>query len=227
MIKYTITLVLFSLLISCGETYEMGPLFEQKIKNSSKVIYHYTAGSKINDSYKIGYILIDSTQEIVISKIKDLPLSFITEKPNKNLIKGIKVISPSKEDNMIKEEQINVDGIKIEIIRLHSLKDNSQPICFNQFYKFKSFEETEETLILSEIYEGNSQNPDELESITFPKGNIKLWASKNSTVSKIEIEKLIKDASGIILCKKRFIFEPLKPILINSFSDYGIFKQKR
>jgi hypothetical protein len=224
---FTIILVLFSFLISCGETYEMGALFVQKIPNSSKVIYHYSAASKINDSYKVGYTLMDSTQEIVISKIKDLPISLISEKPSSELIKGIKFIAKSKENSALSEEQINIEGIRIKIKEIPSLNNNSQKACFNEFYKFKSFKETQDKIILSEIYKENTVRGEKLKSIAFPKGNIKLWASKNSIVTKIEIDKLILASSGVILCKKKYIFEPQKSILLDSFSNFGIFKQKQ
>ncbi|WP_066223378.1 hypothetical protein [Formosa haliotis] len=63
-------------------------LYEQKIEDSSNVIYEFDAWGGL-DSHSAGYVIMDSTKQFKVNSARKLPIYYLTSLPNKRKIKAI------------------------------------------------------------------------------------------------------------------------------------------
>lgn len=224
--KIIVSTILFSTLISCSEPYRIVELYIQRIPDSQNAIYEYYCSSKLNDSEFGGYAILDSTENVVVSKLNKLPITLFSKLPDRNRVEIIHLVWPKDKSknthDPIQKYSLNVNGIECKIIEYEETYGGSTSECFLSRYRFDFFKESEDSLYLFGISKIWRDNPDLPEKISFQKGNIKIIEDGKNQVIRLKIEELIMiNSSG---CIKTYYFEPKAAIKVTDFSDFGIFK---
>lgn len=219
-------------------------LYQQKIKNSSKVLYEYNAWGG-RDSHKFGIVLMDSTKTFDVNSSKNLPITYLTEIPNSEEIKAIELKKPENNDsislNALENKKIKISNIDIQINFFERYSGYSDAGCLLNEYRFQNFKETKDSLYFSGIVKKFGNNITKKRA-GFRKGNIKLVADSIGKIFRVEVKELFKDKANkhkykkgtaeIIeripnsptICLRTYYFIPKSDIYVSEFSDYGIFK---
>jgi hypothetical protein len=219
-------------------------LYIQRIPNSSKVIYDYDAWGG-RDSHKFGIVIMDSTEDFEVNKVRDLPISYLTEVPNGSRIHAISLLK-AKDDSIslhASEKQIiHVSDINLEIDNYAEYSGHSDAECSLNEYLFQAFKETGDSLYLFGLQKDFGVNLEGKDDVGFKKGNIKLIADLNGKLIRLEIQDLFKGkankykykkgtaeiiettVNSPVVCLRTYYFKPLKTIYSSDFTDYGIFK---
>ena len=146
--KLALYLLGLLLLTSCGSGYELSELYIQEIESSDKSIIEYGAWSTLNDGAKYGTTILKKNESIDIRDAEQMSFSFLLGKPTKDTLfviglkEGDKRIPKyiSTEISKFKGMVIKTDIYSYEIGSSTNLK-----------YKFSSFRETKDSLIISGI----------------------------------------------------------------------------
>jgi hypothetical protein len=240
--RMNLTIYIFGLflLTSCGRGYELSELYIQEIENSDKTIIEYGAWSTLNDGAKYGTTILDKNESIEIKDAEQMSFSFLIGNPTKDtlFVIGLKEGGSripkyiSTEISKFKGMIINTDLYSYEIGTSHNLT-----------YKFSSFKETRDSLIISGIEKDFFNLPNDKNEIGFLKGNIKLIESDSlkgilrqieiptfllRNINKTNIDKvtIIRNDSLQIDGMVYFTFEPTRQIKTGDFSNFGIFKKR-
>jgi hypothetical protein len=152
------------LLTSCGRGYELSELYIQEIETSDKTIIEYGAWSTLNDGAKYGTTILKKNESIDIRDAEQMSFSFLIGKPTKDTLfviglkEGGKRIPKyiSTEISKLKGMIIKTDLYSYEIGTSHNLT-----------YKFSSFRETRDSLIISGIEKDYFNLPTEKNEIGF------------------------------------------------------------
>lgn len=232
-----------------GKYYDLGGLYYQRIPNSTKVLYEFSAWSKYNDSYVGGMILFDSTEVIEMSKInEELPFDYLTELPNDTIIKGVKLVKSVDKFDIKEEEKnhfsISREKIKIDIGEKEKYELYSTAYCGLQEYNFENIYELGDSLYFKGISTNRKHLPKLEKGIAFKKGNIYLDYNDQGFISKLTINKIIEEQGTMfkykyasreleeeiknkfIRCVRTYYFKPIKKIKENTLSEFGIFRSK-
>jgi len=241
----------FGLLISlysCGFGEWDVDLYKQKIPNSSKVIYEYDAWGG-RDSHTSGIVLMDSTQQFKVNSSRKLPISYLSELPNKNKIKSIELKKAVDNDkitlSIVDSEKINSSGIDIEVEYYESYSGYSNATCLLNEYEFENFKEVNDSIYFYGIDKKFGNNLKGKNSVSFQKGNIKLITDENGKIFRVVIKELFKDnatkfkykkgtaeitekiTDSPVICFRVYYFLPKNEIYESEFSDFGIYKPVR
>ena len=237
LVIYIFGLFLFT---NCGRGYELSELYSQEIENSDKTIIKYGAWSTLNDGAKYGTTILDKNESIDIRDADQMAFSFLIGNPTKDTLFVIclkeggqrvpKYISTeiSKSKGLI----VKTDFYTYEIGTSHNLT-----------YRFSSFRETIDSLIISEIEKDYFNLPTNKNEIGFLKGNIKLIESDSlkgilkkieipafvfHNLNKTSIDKvtIIRNDSLQIDGLVYFTFEPTTQTRTSDFTNFGIFKER-
>jgi len=219
-------------------------LYIQRIPNISKVIYDYDAWGG-RDSHQFGIVLMDSTEDFEVNKVRNLPISYFTEVPNNSRIHAVslqKAYDDSISLHPVKNQEIRVSDINLEIENYKEYSGYSDAGCFLNEYEFREFKETKDSLYLFGLQKVFGVILEGKDDVGFQKGNIKLIADSNGKLLRLEIKELFKGKANKhkykkgtteviertenspIVCLRTYYFKPLKAIYSSDFSDYGIFK---
>ena len=232
-----------------GKYYDLSTLYYQKIPNSSKILYKFSAWSKLNDSNVNGMIIFDSTEVIQISKInEELPFKYLTDLPNNQVIKGIKFLKPKKkfdiEEKEINQFSIKKEGIEIQVSEKEYYSGYSTVNCFLHEYQFEKVNEIGDSIFLKGISTKRKTLPKLEKGIKFRKGNILLDSDANGFITQITVNQIVEEKGNLyrykygskeleeliedkfVLCVRTYFFKPTIQISENKLSDIGIFKRK-
>jgi hypothetical protein len=200
----------------------------QKIQGCSKVIYKYDAWGG-RDSNKSGYAILDSSETFDVNKINELPISYLEEVPNKNYITAIEQSLPDSAKNSvflpIKIYSTNEQGIDIKI-KKYQYKGFSEIRGGYGDYQFTSFKETKDSLFFYGLDDVKSMEHLHFDSLKLKKANVVIAQSKSKEILAIDIEDLKISKNNRINSIVTYSLKRKHTITSNSFSDYGIFKQK-
>lgn len=228
------------LLASCGRGYELSELYIQEIENSDKTIIEYGAWSTLNDGAKYGTTILKKNESIDIRDAKQMSFRLLIGKPTKDTLFVIGLKEGGKRiPKYISTEITKFKGMIVKT-DLYSYEIGSST---NLTYKFSSFRETKDSLIISGIEKDYFNLPTEQNEIGFLKGNIKLIESDSSKgiLSQIEIPTfllrnfnkssidkitIIRNDSLQIDGMVYFTFLPTKQIKTSDFTDLGIYKKR-
>ncbi|KAB1064948.1 hypothetical protein F6U93_14430 [Tamlana haliotis] len=239
----------FGLLISlsnCGIGEWDVELYQQRIPNSSKVIYEYDAWGG-RDSHTSGIVLMDSIEKFKVNSSRKLPISYFSALPNKNRIKSIELKKAVNNDEItldkIDSKKLNNSGIDIVVDYYEKYSGYSNAACLLNKYEFESFKETNDSLFIYGLDEKFGKNLKDKNSVSFQKGNIKLITDENGKIFRVVIKELFKDnatkfkykkgtaeitekiTDSPVICFRVYYFLPKKEIYESEFSDYGIYKR--
>ncbi len=144
-IYYLITAFLFS---SCIQNYDLGDLYTQEIESSDNLIYYYLASSNLNDSYKVGYEILDKAQYFEIDEVERKEFRMFSKLPTKDTIF---VIGNKKGESSIpKYHSTEFENYKGMIVQTDYYQ-YSYSTSMNYTYQFSSFKETKDSLFLYRI----------------------------------------------------------------------------
>ena len=207
-------------------------LWEQKIEGSNMSIYKFDAWGG-RDSHVAGYKIKDSskgfTQEDVL---KSDGFSTLRGIPSNDLIMVINTIRPENEEpnsNVpVSNSQTKIEGISIDL-ETYRYNGTVSGNCTLKSYKFKTFEETRDSLI---FYDNDSQfvNGKNYKRISVPKGNVYLMTTKDNkyVVRIVYSDLLVFDdltlSKGIKICRHTKYFDTVDSVKVSDFTDYGIYK---
>lgn len=233
-------------LSSCGIGEWDVELYQQRIPNSSKVIYEYDAWGG-RDSHTSGIVLMDSTEKFKVNSSRKLPISYFLALPNKNRIKSIELKKAVNNDEItldkIDSKKLNNSGIDIEVDYYEKYSGYSNATCLLNEYEFESFKETNDSLFIYGLNEKFGKNLKDKNSVSFQKGNIKLITDENGKIFRVVIKELFKDnatkfkytkgtaeitekiTDSPVICFRVYYFLPKKEIYESEFSDFGIYKR--
>jgi hypothetical protein len=238
--KLTIYIFGLFLLTSCGRGYELSELYIQEIENSNKTIIEYGAWSTLNDGAKYGTTILDKNESIDIRDAEQMSFSLLIGNPTKDTLFVISLKEGGKripkyistEISKFKGLIVKTDFYTYEIGTSHNLT-----------YKFSSFRETRDSLIISGTEKDYFNLPTEKNEIGFLKGNIKLVESdslkgilkrieipafllrnlNNTSIDKVTI---IRNDSLQIDGMVYFTFEPIRQIKTSDFTNFGVYKKR-
>tara|TARA_R110002096_G_scaffold135456_2_gene287418 strand:- start:362669 stop:364168 length:1500 start_codon:yes stop_codon:yes gene_type:complete len=240
-LKIIYSVLSFLILSGCNWGYEVHEVYEQKIKNSDKSIFKYSALSNINSGAKYGYEILEENEEIGIRSAKQLPFHFFSRMPTKDTIS---IISFQK-GRYGQPEYISTvyDQVKGFIVETTKYKWRDGIPC-RLDYGFSKFKETADSLIFYGISKIHHRAPTESNKIGFLKGNVILIESDSvhGKVARIKVKgflakehidglldrhTILKNDSLKISGLIHFEFIPDHELRINDFSDIGIFKPRK
>jgi len=235
--------LVFTVFIIFGcENYKIEELYQQRIPDSSLVIYDFFAGGIYTDSSIYGYAILDSTKKFLPSNVDRLPLVYFKNIPNKSLLEVVNLVKPNGNENSslspIRRYTIN-KNIKINVEEYISFIGSSSIDCSLRRLEFNSFSETNDSIIFYEVKDIDRNHINTTSKVSYRKGNIKIIEFPENTVSRIEIKDLIIDYGDIIesnqidsiihnnpiICLKTYYLIPKNKVYSCEFSDYGIFKK--
>jgi hypothetical protein len=228
------------LLTSCGRGYELSELYIQEIENSDKTIIEYGAWSTWNDGAKYGTTILKKNESIDIRDAEKMSFSFLIGNPTKDTLFVIGLKEGGK--RIPKYISTEISKFKGMIIKtdLYAYKIGTS---HNLTYKFSSFRETRDSLIISGIEKDYFNLPTEKNEIGFLKGNIKLIESdalkgilrqieiptfllRNLNKTSIDKVTTIRNDSLQIDGMVYFTFEPTRQIKTSDFTNFGIYKKR-
>jgi hypothetical protein len=249
--SWALFLILFLGLCGCGllmaPTFKLQTLYRQRIANSPKVIYDFSFGgsNQFSGDWR-GKSILDSTEKfpgVVNSRkaIDELPCCFIVNNLNDQDLKmaGLVRDQPREQDTLlIPFSQIieKHSGVHISLAQYRQTY-GSHINSGLQRHSFRSFAETADSLILYGVVRiGGKILPD---TISFPKGNIKLVDSADGALNYIEIGELVIEHGDIykpgqpltlvhnqaIVDERMLEFYPMTQTAISAFTDYGLYKR--
>ncbi|MCC9167969.1 hypothetical protein [Pontibacter harenae] len=245
MMKHKKSICIIALFLSsCGggewDTY----LHVQRIPNSNKVIYEYDAWGG-RDSHQFGIVIMDSTEDFEVNKVRNLPISYFTEVPNSSQIHAISLQKAGDDSislNPVANQEVRISDIHLEIDNYKEYSGYSDAGCILNEYRFQTFKETEDSLYLFGLQKIFGVNLEGKENVGFQKGNIKLITDSNGKLMRLEIKELFKGKANKhkykkstaevierkenspVVCLRTYYFKPLKTFYSDDFTDYGIFK---
>lgn len=233
--KLAAYILVLAFLASCWSGYEINEIYIQKIENSDKSIFEYTAWSTLNNGVKTGSTILNSNESIGIREAEQMPFDFLVGCPTKDTLFTIELKEGgTTHPKYLSTSFSNFKGFAIKT-DFYSYEEGSS---MNLSYKFSGFRETRDILIIS----GVETNPTGKSEIAFCKGNIKLIESDSldGVLMRIEVEAfllnhfnktsidrltIINDSyerTGLTY----FEFEPTRQINVTEFSNFGIFKKR-
>ncbi len=227
--KSFIFITILILIVSCDLKYKTSELFVQKIENSSKVIYKYDAWGG-HDSYKFGYVILDSTDVFDIENIDPLPFQYFDAIPT---IREISGVICEKLDDEIEAKKIFVpleikvsdeQGIKIKT----KIFQNEGFLSRNQGYKkyqFETFKESRDSIFFYNLNDIQSMESEHLNVLKLKKTNIFIRTKSLNIVSFLSIEDLKLSSKNEIISNIRYDLTPKNKTDISNFSNRGIFKE--
>jgi hypothetical protein len=231
-------LVLF-LLTSCERGYKLTELYSQKIENTDKIIFEYKAWSNFNDGSKYGKTILDKSESIIISDAGKFPFTFFIGNPTKDTLFVFELKEGgTRIPKYISTEISKFNGVTVKT-DYYSYEIGSS---HNLTYKFSTFEETKDSLIIYGLEKEYFNIPTSKNEIGFYKGNIKLVESdslkgfvkqieipafllKNYNTTSIDKVTIIRNDSLELNGLVHFTFIPKTPIRSTEFSDFGIYKK--
>jgi hypothetical protein len=238
--KLSIYILGLLLVTGCGRGYEVTELYSQQIENSDKTIVEYQAWSTLNDGSKYGMTILEKNETISIQDAEQMSFSFLIGNPTKDtlFVIGLKD-GGTRIPKYISTKISKFKGMIVKTF-LYSYEIGTS---HNLTYKFSSFRETKDSLIISGIEKDYFNPPTQKKEIGFLKGNIKLIESdslkgilkqieipaillrnlNNTTIDKVTI---IRNDSLQIDGMVYFTFEPTKQIKTSGFSNFGIYKKR-
>ena len=237
--------ILFSL-YGCGFGEWDVTLYQQKIIGSPKVIYEFSAWGGL-DSHKYGFVLMDSTEIFKVNSAQKLPISYLSEIPNKNQIKSIGLKKAVNNDsitlNIVNSENIKNSGIDIKVDYYEGYSGYSDATCLLNEYQFETFKETNDRISFYGLEQNFGNNLKGKSDISFQKGNIKLITDKNGKLFRVEIRELFKNnatkykykrgtnemtekiMNSPVICIRTYYLIPKTETNESEFSDFGIYKR--
>lgn len=238
--KYVaLILTLLISISSCMRTNWSVELWEQKIENSNYSVYKYDAWGG-RDTHLAGYKVLDSVDGFKQRDVLESHgFSYLKSIPNRDTITIVSLSRKTGENTipvLLKSTEYR-DFISL-IMKTNTYEYNGESTkkSFLKSYRFKSFQETRDSLI---FFSNRSQFVDgiDYERISIPKGNILLMTSKdNRKVVRIIYEDIVipyneegndlveGEAANKKLYRPTIYFDPIEDIDLSEFSDYGIFK---
>ncbi len=200
-------------------------IYTQKIPNSSKVIYDFSAWGG-RDTHISGISIVDSTIEFDFLNTEMFPISIIEYMPNKDTLNIISLIK-NKEEYSVTTYIENVDSLKVRIREYHEYPYHHKKSGVIGKYKFRKFVETQDSIKFIGLKKDYGATIDTAE-ISFLKGNIKLIEDTCKVVHNIWINKIefIGNKDNKYACIGTYYFIPTQTYHTWDFSDNGIFKQK-
>jgi len=238
--KLTIYIFGLFLLTGCGRGYELSELYSQEIENSDKTIIEYGAWSTLNDGAKYGTTILNKNESIDIRDAEQMSFSFLIGNPTKDTIFVIELKKGgTKIPKYISTETSNFKGQTIKTDKYIYETGSST----NLTYKFSSFRETKDSLIIGGVEKVYFNKPTNKNEIRFLKGNIKLVESNSlkGSIRKIEIPAFLLKNYGMTSVDNvtvirndslqidglvNFTFEPTRQINTSEFSNFGIYKKR-
>lgn len=194
----------------------------------------------LNDGAKYGYLLKRLNDSIGIVEAEQMSFRFLSDLPSKDSIFKVELLEGgTRVPQYYSTDFMEYNG---SIIKTDYYK-YAVGTSSNLTYKFSTFEETSDSLLILGLEKEHFSLPVSKGKIGFRKGNIKLVESDSikGEVKQIEITgfllskqvkgsinnlTIIKNDSIKINGQVFFTFIPTKPIRIDEFSDYGIYKNK-
>ncbi|MGK0364442.1 MAG: hypothetical protein ACI85O_001499 [Saprospiraceae bacterium] len=230
-----------------GKYYELSGLYYQRIPNSTKILYEFSAWSKYNDSYVGGMIIFDSTEVVEMSRInEELPFDYLVELPNDTIIRGVKLVKSTDKFNVKERERnhffISREGIKIDVIEKEKYGLYSTVNCNLQEYNFEDVYERRDSLYFKGISTNRKHLPKLEKGIAFKKGNIYLDYNDQGFISKLTVKQIIEEQGTMfkykhasreleeeienqfVRCVRTYYFKPIKKIKENTLSEFGLFR---
>ncbi|MBM1108243.1 hypothetical protein JQC67_18970 [Aurantibacter crassamenti] len=209
-------------------------LYEQKIEGTSKAIYKYDAWGG-RDSHVSGYTVRDTTQKFTIAGVNNLPISQLTDIPNKNLIQAIATVRvPYEEMKDLEELFVPVETKKIEIeglnLRIKYYQDKDLRNMKRRYYRyqFNGFKETRDSITFYDLNDIVSMDKSpHRDSIKVKKGHVIIRQRENLGIVAIEIEDLtLSNGQDSLISNLSCVLTSKNKIELSEFSDYGMFKEK-
>ena len=235
--KYILGLYFFT---SCGGSYELTELYMQPIENSDKIIFEYRAWSTLNDGSKYGAAILGKNESINIRDVEQMPFSFLLGNPSKDTLFVVEL----KEGMTKVPKYISTE---ISTFKGQTIKTDTYSYALgsstNLTYKFSSFRETRDSLVISGIEKDYFNIPSDKNEIGFLKGNIKLIESDSlkGVLRQVEIPAFLlskhtkTSIDNIIVIRNDslqidgmvyFIFEPTRQMNTSEFTNLGTFKKR-
>jgi len=210
-------------------------LLQQRILNSSKILYSYINHGKYAFSgSNSGKFLLDATEDVDRSKdIKDLlPFYYTKIDLDYNIIEAIELVDTGQTFDEGMYEVID-NGITYKIKRYYRGKD----VTHNPDYIYHNMTETNDSIFFDKlILLYTIEPPDVIEKIGFRKGNIIVEEDSNGFIIKIIVNYLNQDLHGLTF-EDQIYLPPLSTVYSRSIhlspdplikyqniSDYGVFK---
>ncbi len=144
-------ILLFSLLLSgCDRTWDI-VLYEQKIENSSKILYNYDAWGG-RDSNINGFVIKDSTEIFKVNVQELLAIHYLINTPDKS---NIRAVTFTSFEDSISGEQVRYTPLKVSkntendisvFINKYQYKGFSERNQGYEEYNFEKFNETRDSI---------------------------------------------------------------------------------
>ncbi|MCC5915712.1 MAG: hypothetical protein JJU02_00140 [Cryomorphaceae bacterium] len=200
-------------------------LWSQPIPNSNKVIYYYDAWGFI-DTHLFGYAITDHKKPFKLNRRKEIALHHISRPPNDSLIEGFAL----RKNPPFGKRETRIAGTTIITHNYFKSPAYSNSGCGLWKYTFKDFRETRDSIYffgLTAIF-GRTYPED---SIAFPKGSILLEANQKGKIYRLTVVELIPQTGPPhpppnvpAFCERTYFFDPERPLDVEVFSDFGLFK---
>jgi hypothetical protein len=227
--KFIFYIFLLFIYVSCKPSWDLSELYVQKIENSSKVIYKYSAWGG-RDSNISGFAILDSTKTFDINNLDPLPIYLFETIPTKELISVIDFDNSDYEKTKIetfKPIKITISNqeefkIKTKIFQNKGFSDRNGGLGR---YVFENFKETHDSIFFYNLDDIESMKPEHLNILKFKKTNVTIRKTKQNNILQINIEDLKLSKKGEITSNITYFLKPRKIININTFSNIGIFKE--
>ncbi|MFC0879005.1 hypothetical protein ACE01N_20590, partial [Saccharicrinis sp. FJH2] len=224
--RLTTYILLISILTSCGIRMELGELYKQPIENSSQVIYYFRLlGSFATSSDYTGYVILDSTIEFSVSKIKknELRGGFVESiKDNE-----IKMLNLTWDENYDKEnDSIGYFIDKFGDIEVKTSEYNSGWSLGNKYY-FDKITDSNKTVTFIGLEKEYGHGQDLPDSVTFNKGGIFIH-DNDGLIEYIHLGRLMtrkRKDDTIQYGTQSYQFYPRDSVKVSELSDYGYFKR--
>jgi len=220
-------------------------LYEQKLPNSSLIIYKFAyEGDFVTTSDYTGLTILDSSIRFARDKIERLPGYFFAAKPKPDFLKMINLEVPNgmataRDTLLTPDNQYSkrVNGIQIDVNEYKETYGTSF-VTGLMSYKFDGFKETTDSLTFFDVTK-TSGGTELSSTVSFVKGNIQIEDSTDNKINYIDIDQVIiqrgeiyKPAHPFDIVKNQpvlglatYRFYPKASVESSLFSDYGIFKK--
>tara|TARA_R110000850_G_scaffold22983_1_gene67588 strand:+ start:56 stop:820 length:765 start_codon:yes stop_codon:yes gene_type:complete len=228
---------------SIDDNFELLELDKQRIKDSRYVIYHYMAMGLITDGGLSGHAIFDSAEDFSLQEAENLSSGFFEEIPSAQSLCLINVDMESPVDNKayleLKGEEV-YEHKGFEVTEKNYLV-HGRVGSANMTGEFGRFRETKDSLIFYDITLDPPHNEWPAPQIGFVKGNV-ILRGKEKEPERLEEVKvraiILRNISSSDSCKQllfggsalhlnsvvHFRLRPSGKVMIEDFSDYGIYK---
>ena len=227
--KSIFCLFLAFIIVSCDRTWNISELYLQRIEDSPKVIYKYSAWGG-RDAQIHGYVILDSTQVFDINNLEPLQFNFLQATPKNKYILTVdddnsEFDKMSKENfEPIKTQTSVVSGIKIitTIFKTQDYQTKNQGL---ERYQFETFRETSDSIFFFNLIDIESIKPKRLDSLKFKKTNVYLKQKVPNVISMIIVQDLKLSNDRELISNIQYRLTPKNKTYFDSFSNVGIFKE--